>query len=71
MWGIPLCFERVCQGSELAYAFGVENLTFITYTEEERKLSERMIRYWTNFAHQGDPNDDLVSYIININIIKV
>jgi len=42
-------------GLEIAYVFG-KALNGRTFDETDRKLSEHMMSYWTNFARTGDPN---------------
>ncbi|WKX73660.1 carboxylesterase/lipase family protein [Streptomyces sp. XD-27] len=39
-------------GFELPYLFA----TRLPFTADQRALSDRMIGYWTRFAHTGDPN---------------
>jgi para-nitrobenzyl esterase len=51
-------------GSELQYFFPAEDLTHLPERPEklgarQRKLSEMMIRYWSQFAKKGDPNGPL------------
>jgi para-nitrobenzyl esterase len=42
---------------ELEYVFGtLETRHGSTWRPEDRRLSEQMIGYWTNFAKTGDPN---------------
>ncbi|GAA4492262.1 carboxylesterase family protein [Actinoallomurus oryzae] len=41
--------------SELQYLFADEQFR-TPLNAGQRRLSEQMIRYWTNFAHTGDPN---------------
>ena len=49
----------VAHASELVFVFG----TSLTFTPETRLVSERMQRYWTNFAKTGDPNGgDLLAW---------
>ena len=48
-------------GSELQYFFPAEDLTHLPEPPEQlradqRKLSEMMMRYWSQFAKEGDPN---------------
>jgi para-nitrobenzyl esterase len=44
---------------EIEYVFGVlDSKAGIPWTAEDRALSERMQRYWTNFARNGDPNGE-------------
>jgi para-nitrobenzyl esterase len=38
--------------AELAYVFG----TSLTFTPEQRGVSDAMLAYWANFAKRGDPN---------------
>jgi para-nitrobenzyl esterase len=51
---------RAFHGSDCFYVFGhlemYEPIISARYTEEDRKLSEIMIDYWTNFVKSGDPN---------------
>lgn len=42
---------------ELEYVFGTLDVRKgSTWSEADRTLSDRMMRYWTNFAKTGDPN---------------
>jgi para-nitrobenzyl esterase len=42
---------------ELEYVFGTLDVRRgATWRPEDRKLSEQMMEYWTNFARTGDPN---------------
>ncbi len=45
---------------EIIYAYGnVKNSKYdYRYDESDRKLSESMLKYWSNFAKTGDPNGD-------------
>ncbi|MEV6767247.1 carboxylesterase family protein [Nocardia sp. NPDC051030] len=40
---------------ELPYLFNVADLP-VTLDQQQRQLSDRMIRYWANFIRTGDPN---------------
>ncbi|KER28586.1 hypothetical protein T265_13551, partial [Opisthorchis viverrini] len=51
----------VMQGYEAEYIFGAPfnpdyQKRFYNFTDEERRLSEEMMRFWTNFASTGSPN---------------
>ena len=44
---------------ELEYVFGTLDVRHgATWRPEDRKLSDQMIGYWTNFARTGDPNGE-------------
>ena len=44
-------------GSDCTHAFDhLDQDPKIKYTDEDRRLSEIMVNYWTNFAKYGDPN---------------
>lgn len=44
---------------ELEYVFGTLDVRRgATWQPEDRRLSEQMIAYWTNFARTGDPNGE-------------
>lgn len=43
-------------GTELRYVFGQLDREPWAWTPSDRKLSENMATYWTNFAKYGDPN---------------
>ncbi|MBQ7600748.1 MAG: carboxylesterase family protein, partial [Lachnospiraceae bacterium] len=40
------------------YQFATLDGSWRPYTEEDRKLSEQMQKYWANFARTGDPNGE-------------
>jgi len=46
------CFH----GSEIPYVFG--NLREGRYGEDDRRLSDQVVGYWTRFARTGDPNGE-------------
>ena len=43
-------------GMEMAYVFGHLDPQAASWTAADRRLSEVMAAYWTNFAKSGDPN---------------
>ncbi len=46
-------------GSEMPYVFRhLDQIPATLYTDEDRKLSETMATYWTNFAKKGNPNGE-------------
>ncbi|NXV16650.1 SASB hydrolase, partial [Cepphus grylle] len=74
--GVVPDFVKADHGQEIAFVFGkpflagdVSMLTKVFLlkhwyaTEEENKLSRTVMRYWTNFARNGNPNgEDLVHW---------
>jgi para-nitrobenzyl esterase len=58
--GGPISFPyRAAHFSELQYLFDMSAITregSKTLSPEQKDLSAQMIRYWTNFAWNGDPN---------------
>ena len=44
--------------SELWYMFGTLDRCWRPFTDNDRRLSEKMIDYWCNFIKTGDPNGD-------------
>ncbi|CAI5455157.1 unnamed protein product [Caenorhabditis angaria] len=47
----------VLHGYEINFIFGEPfNRERFNYTDEERELSTRFMKYWANFARTGDPN---------------
>jgi para-nitrobenzyl esterase len=47
---------KVFHTSEVPYVFGTLDKLRRPWTEVDRKLSQTMMSYWTNFATTGDPN---------------
>jgi para-nitrobenzyl esterase len=44
---------------EIEYVFGaLDSVPGVTWTEDDRRLSDQMMTYWSNFARTGDPNGD-------------
>ncbi|MGE5297152.1 MAG: carboxylesterase/lipase family protein [Solirubrobacterales bacterium] len=51
--------DGASHGSEIVYVFRhLDQNQASQPTDDDRKLSERMAAYWTNFAKQGNPNAD-------------
>ncbi len=53
--------KTVCHAAELPFVFGNPMTAQIvsqnrSFTSEEKQLSITIMRYWTNFAQNGDPN---------------
>lgn len=46
----------VIHGYEIEFVFGLPLEKRLNYTDEEKNLSRRMMRYWANFARSGNPN---------------
>ncbi|XP_031146970.1 acetylcholinesterase [Sander lucioperca] len=46
----------VIHGYEIEFVFGLPLVKRLNYTVEEEKLSQRMMKYWANFARTGNPN---------------
>ncbi|XP_046283041.1 acetylcholinesterase isoform X4 [Marmota monax] len=47
----------VPHGYEIEFIFGLPLDPSLNYTVQERIFAQRLMRYWTNFARTGDPND--------------
>ncbi|KAM6222462.1 cocaine esterase-like [Rhynchocyon petersi] len=46
-------------GDEIIFVFGAFSWnTYIKFTEEEKLLSKKMMKYWANFARNGNPNGE-------------
>ncbi|MBW2273126.1 MAG: carboxylesterase family protein [Deltaproteobacteria bacterium] len=56
--GLPAVVELGAHhGAEIQYVFQRPNSPFTSeFSGEEQKLADRMLTYWTRFAHSGDPN---------------
>jgi para-nitrobenzyl esterase len=57
--GVPATAEDVGarHAGEIEYVFGaLDSVPNVTWTEADRKLSDQMTTYWSNFARTGDPN---------------
>uniref|UniRef100_H2XQY1 Carboxylic ester hydrolase n=1 Tax=Ciona intestinalis TaxID=7719 RepID=H2XQY1_CIOIN len=50
------CYDLVCHSAELPYLFDVDKLTDLSFTDEEQVLANNIIKYWSNFAKSGNPN---------------
>ncbi|XP_075621628.1 fatty acyl-CoA hydrolase precursor, medium chain isoform X2 [Balearica regulorum gibbericeps] len=60
--GVVPEFVKADHADEIAFVFGKPFLAGYA-TEEEKKLSRTVMRYWTNFARNGNPNgEDLVHW---------
>jgi len=46
----------VLHGDEILFTFGETLKAGMNFTNDEKDLSKKMMRYWTNFAKTGDPN---------------
>uniref|UniRef100_A0A8D2E2E5 Carboxylesterase type B domain-containing protein n=1 Tax=Sciurus vulgaris TaxID=55149 RepID=A0A8D2E2E5_SCIVU len=45
-------------GDEIIFVFGFLKSSEVELTEEEELLSRRMMKYWANFARNGNPNGE-------------
>ncbi|XP_076074380.1 fatty acyl-CoA hydrolase precursor, medium chain-like [Mytilus galloprovincialis] len=55
---VPLWFEGASHASEIPLLFPFYN--FLSNTSEDLTLSLTVMKYWTNFAKYGDPNDEIL-----------
>ncbi|XP_068883150.1 fatty acyl-CoA hydrolase precursor, medium chain-like isoform X2 [Aphelocoma coerulescens] len=55
--GVVPAFVKADHGAEIAFVFGKPFLAGDA-TKEENKLSRTVMRYWTNFAKNGNPNGE-------------
>ena len=59
--GRPVTAEDIGarHAGEIEYVFGtLDTVKGVTWTPQDRALSDAIGRYWTNFAKTGDPNGD-------------
>ena len=60
MNGVPATARDIGarHAGEIEYVFGslTQSLPKVPWEEADRKLSDTMVTYWTNFARTGDPN---------------
>lgn len=58
VWGGADCRQdgNVCHGDELPFVFHTADKIKGRFTADEAKLSQAIMRYWTNFATYLDPN---------------
>jgi para-nitrobenzyl esterase len=57
--GVPVSSKDIGarHAGEIEYVFGtLDALPAVPWDESDRRLSELMMTYWTNFARTGDPN---------------
>eukprot|EP00040_Diaphanoeca_grandis_P022620 m.121955 g.121955 ORF g.121955 m.121955 type:complete len:591 (+) comp28892_c0_seq1:164-1936(+) len=58
LYGLPkVCETRCCHATEVPFVF--HNHANYTFSEEELKLTETFVEYWSNFARTGDVNGDV------------
>lgn len=51
---LPPWFKMSGHGTELIYLFGLGEMSVkFNVTDEDYRLADRMIKYWTNFAKYG------------------
>ncbi|XP_075392990.1 cocaine esterase [Tenrec ecaudatus] len=51
-------YVKADHGDEIPFVFGGFSWGNIEVTEEEKLLSRKMMKYWANFARNGDPNGE-------------
>nr|XP_054750531.1 cholinesterase-like [Lytechinus pictus] len=59
IWGDKPGWMRAGHGEEIQYVFGwgIKSRLNQPQTHEEKLMSIQVMRYWTNFIQNGDPND--------------
>ncbi|XP_005403774.1 PREDICTED: pyrethroid hydrolase Ces2e-like [Chinchilla lanigera] len=56
-------YVKADHGDEIPFVFGSSfRLSQVNFTEEEKLLSRRMMKYWANFARNGNPNGKDLPY---------
>lgn len=55
----------VMHGEEISYVFGEPMDPRKNYTRNEKKLSKKVMKYWSNFAKTGDPNKEPGELLLN------
>lgn len=61
-WGpeYPFCQNEICHGADLPYLWNPPIIkNYVNFTAAEVVLSDQMIKYWTNFAKTGNPNQGI------------
>jgi para-nitrobenzyl esterase len=53
---LPLATPAAPHAGEIVYVFRALSARNLPWTPEDRRVSELMASYWTNFAKTGDPN---------------
>jgi len=54
--GSPYAGLGATHGTEMPYVFGHLDPAAASWTDADRRFSDEVIAYWTNFAKSGDPN---------------
>ncbi|XP_013359319.1 PREDICTED: cocaine esterase-like [Chinchilla lanigera] len=56
-------YVKADHGDEVPFVFGSSSWGMpVNFTEEEKLLNRRMMKYWANFARNGDPNGQDLPY---------
>lgn len=56
----------VIHGYEIEFVFGLPLEKRLNYTQEEEKLSRRMMKYWANFARTGWDNRKTLNTVVSL-----
>jgi len=58
IWGpnYQYCWNKVCHGDELIYVFDSSVPSGVNMSAPDLLLSQQIVTYWTNFAHNGNTN---------------
>ena len=57
VWGMSShCNDKVCHGAEIPFVFQSAIREPFIFSQEEFKLSNSIVHYWTTFAKTGSPN---------------
>ncbi len=55
---LPAPIDAAPHASEIEFVFGALDSRQLPWRPEDRRLSEQMVAYWSNFAKTGDPNGE-------------
>lgn len=53
---IPQCIDAACHGDDVPFVFHTDKQVDYTFTEDQARLSDQMVRYWGSFGRSLDPN---------------